>query len=505
MNNYNFFFFFCLLMPFRAHAELNWTSFQKTPAESPVSSMQLAVNQNSKALLAWFQPLDQQICTAYYDCVMKKWDATLKIPATTSSITLLAVSYMENQKGGLLWLDVQNNRLYVSHLNQNTWSKPLPLQIPFPVGNVQSIFDSEGNLTVVWTSWNGLEQVIQGVFYSETSHNWTSITDLSPIGFKCETPKITLNSKGKGAIVWQAIITSGLGSATQSFVQMATFDLHAFQWFEPIPFGYDWVNTVLTCPDIVMDDSENIAVAWEAIPPNQEEKRIQYVLFSAKQNEWSYIYEMELGTSRPQWDRNAQNIELLWVNRDGLNMAQCDAENHLMGQVHNLAPSCHKVSHLKIAYDTLGKCNLLWLCEGTLHAIHYNHEWIAPLYFNQKPLQAFDFSQDALGNVVLAVLQEGQMLYAVGDYLLPPTVFEGEKIEVRYPSRKATYANLSWNFANSPNSVAYILRRDGALLTILPAHACQYTDYRCPNGHTKYELSVLNVDKIESFSIKRSL
>lgn len=507
----NFFILFCTVLPFMTQAALHWTPFQAAPAEGVATSMRLAVNKNSKALLAWYQPNDQTIRSSFYNFVEKQWTPSQILSAQTHSITLLAMYFTEDEKAALLWLDSQENSLHLSRLTpEGEWTSSLTLPLSLPIDDVQSLFDAEGNLSMVWSAWNGIEHNIQGVFYSEELLTWSPILDLSPIGFNCRSPKIAMNTKGQGVVAWQAIITKGNGSATQSFVQAVTFNQRQFHWSKPLYFGYDWIDTCLSNPDVAIDSANNIAIIWEKMRPDKRETRLQYVRFLAKKNQWSYVSEMEAGTLHPQFGKNSQNLQIFWTategSNKGLNIAKFDIENNLWISVHNLAKSEKGISDIKVSGDSLGKLNLMWLNAHSLQMVHYDKGWMPPVHLDKNMMcETFDFANDGIGNVMLTIINEGRLLYCTGNYLLPPDFFDGRKVEVRYPSRKVTHGHLTWCHAESPNVMGYIVRRNGVVLAILPVHALQYTDYRCPNTAVCYELTIVNVDNIESLPVKRDL
>ena len=488
---------------------LRWTPFQAVP--STASSFQLAVNKNSKALLAWYDPSDQTIKTSFYDFVEKNWGEPETLTTQSENVSLLAMQFTERETADLLWFDSQSNNLYISRLEPGAeWTSPLILSLPFPATDIHSLFDFDGNMSLVWSAWNGLQHIIQGAFYSETSQTWSNISDLSPIGFTCHSPKLAMNSSGQGAAVWQAILSTGSDTSSQSFVQAALFNRPQFQWFSPLYFGYDWIGTSLSKPDVAIDKANNIAILWENKRPENLDTRIQYIRFLAKKNQWSYISEMEAGTLNPHFGNHSQNIQVHWTTCAGtnqsLNIAQLDIENNLWFAVHNLAKSEKGISNLKIKMDPLEKINLMWLNQASLQVAHYDKGWSPPIHLDKNmSCTAFDFDSDAIGNVMLTILHEGQLLYSTGNYLLPPDYFEGRKIEVRYPSRKMIHGHLTWSHAESPNVMAYVLRRNSEILAILPVQVQQFTDYRCPNSTVRYELTIVNVDNIESLPVKRTL
>ena len=506
----NLFILSCIVFPAIMQATLHWAPFQAIPA-STASSFQLAVNQNSKALLAWYEPGDQTIKTSFYDFIEKVWTSPLVFTTEGGTVSLLALNFTEAEAATLLWLDSQNNSLYLAKLEPGTgWSSPFILSLPFPVTDVHSLFDFQGNMSLVWSAWNGLQHMIQGVFYSETLQIWSTIEDLSSIGFNCHSPRIAMNSTGQGAAVWQAVISKGSDEPTQSFVQAVMFNRPQFQWSSPLYFGYDWIGTYLSNPDVAIDKANNVAIIWENKRPENHETRVQYVRFLAKKNQWSYVSEMEPGTLNPQFGNNSQNIQVHWTtclgSNRGLNIAQFDIENNIWLKMHNLTKSEKGISNLKIKIDPLEKLNLMWLNHSSLQVVHYDKGWTPPIHLDKNmTCDVFDFESDAIGNVMLTILHDGQLLYSTGNYLLPPDYFDGRKIEVRYPARKMTHGHLTWSHAESPNVMAYVLRKNSEILAILPVHVQQFTDYRCPNSAVRYELTIVNVDNIESLPVKRIL
>ncbi len=500
----------CVVCPAITQAALHWTPFQAVPS-SATSSFQLAVNKNSKALLAWHEPSDQTIKTSFYDFLEKDWTPPQVLAIQGSAISILAIHFTEAEIGALLWFDPQNNSLCLSKLEPGDgWTSPFILPLPFPVTDVHSLFDLQGNMSLVWSAWNGLQHIIQGVFFSETLQMWSTISDLSPIGFNCLSPRIAMNANGQGAVVWQAVISKGSDKPDQSFVQAVMFNRQQFQWSNPLYFGYDWIGTYLSNPDVAIDKANNIAILWENKRPENRETRIQYVRFLAKKSQWSYVNEMEAGTLNPQFGNNSQNIQVHWTacvgSNQGLNIAQFDIENNLWFSMHNLVKSEKGISNLKVKMDPLEKLNLMWLNHSSLQVVHYDKDWTPPIHLDKNmSCDAFDFANDAIGNVMLTILHDGHLLYCTGNYLLPPDYFEGRKIEVRYPSRKMIHGHLTWSHAESLNVMGYVLRRNSEILAILPVQIQHFTDYRCPNSEVEYELTIVNVDNIESLPVKRIL
>ena len=504
-----FFTFLFFASPMALQAALHWTPFQAVPS-SAVSSFQLAVNKKSKALLAWYESSDQTIKTSFYDFLEKDWTQPDILTTQGGTISLLAMRFTEAETAALLWFDSQTNSLNLSkHEPGLGWASPFILSLPFPAVDVRSLFDFQGNMSLVWSAWNGLQHIIQGVFYSEDLQTWSTISDLSPVGFNCYSPRIAMNSNGQGAVVWQAVISTG-SETNQSFVQAVMFNRSHFQWSSPLYFGYDWIGTYLSNPDVAIDKANNVAILWENKRPENRDTRVQYVRYVVKKNQWSYVSEMEAGTLNPQFGNHFQNIQVYWTTcagtNQGLNIAQLDIENNIWFGLHNFAKAEKDISNLKIKMDPLEKLNLMWLNQSSLQVAHYDKGWTPSIHLDKNMrCDAFDFASDAIGNVMLTILHEGQLLYCTGNYLLPPDYFEGRKIEVRYPSRKMTHGHLIWSHAESPNVMAYVLRRNSEILAILPVQVRQFIDYRCPNTTVRYELTIVNVDNIESLPVKRVL
>ncbi len=501
--------FFCLFSTV-AHSALQWSPIMQVPSSSETSSMKVSVNRTSRGLLVWHQKQENRILSSIYHFVEKQWTPPIGIGTQTGAITILASYFNDQSKGGVLWYDAESNSLGLSRYLAGVWSSPFFLNLPFAVENIESIFDAEGNLAIVWVAWNGLEKLIQGIFYSEMVQTWSPISDISTVGFTCSRPKISMNAQGIGLVAWEAHLTKEKESPSQTFIQAVSFHRLHYLWGTPINFGYDWTETLLTHPDVAVDPANNMVLIWEKKSSKQSVHYLQYVRYLAQKNQWSYVSEREEGGSKPQFGKNPNKIQLFW-NRNqgpqhGLYLAEVDIENNQWFSIQQLTQSEKHVEHIKSISDPLGKLNFGWLNNRMLQLVHYDKGWIPPISLDKyMQLHSYDFSSDAFGNVLLALLYQGRLMYAIGNYLLPPDYFKGEKVEVRYPSRKINHGYLIWSHAESPNVMGYIIRRNGVIQTILPAHTLQYTDYRCPFDPVNYELSIVNVDNIESHTVKRIL
>jgi hypothetical protein len=497
---------FCVLLAGVVQAELRWMPFQEGPATGTVSSMQLAINKNNRMLLTWFQPNDQTLHAAQYHFIENNWISSPPLTIDNTSTTLLALHFNDANQACLLWWDEVENTLSLSHFMQEArWSPPSTLFLPGPIKDVQSCFDAQGNLSVIWTTWNGLENIIQGVFYSQTMKCWTHISDLSPISCNCCSPTTAINAKGEGIAAWQASLTRA--TTQQSFIQAVTFNTRTRLWSKPFNFGYDWINTSLSHPAVAIDTASNLVIFWDKLRPNVQETCLQYIRFLASNQNWSYISELESGSMHPQCGKNG---EIFWTTctgpSQGLNIAKFDISNNLWLDKHHLANLDQKIAAIRIGEDPLGKRNLFWLNASSLQVTHYDKQWHPSVYMDKNlKCDLYDFVNDKLGNVVLTILHKGQLLYCVGNYLLPPEDFYGKRTEVRYPTRKAYQAHLYWSHTYSPNIMRYILRRNGIVIGMLPVHSLQYTDFPCPINEVQYELTAVNVDNIESLPIKLNL
>jgi len=502
-----FVFVLVCFFPVVAVGDLRWMPFQTGPATDNVSSFQLAANTKNQVLLAWFQPDDQTIYASSYHFLEKNWNSNTLATLDHDSITLLSLYFNDQGEASLLWLDGIENTLSLAHLTaESVWSSPTHLSLTSPIKSIQTLFDDKGNLSVVWSAWNGLENMIQGAFFSKVAMNWTPISDLSPIGFTCCCPKMAMNAQGEGVVAWQTSSVHAKGSL-QSFIQAVTFNQHTTRWSKPVYFGYDWANTQLANPAVSIDANNDIALFWDKVGPNKHEVRLQYARFLASKQQWTHISELELGTMYPQFGEKGR---LIWTVKEGdpkgLYTAEFDITDGLFLNTYHLANLDQKISNIRMSHDPLGKWNLFWINGGSLQVTHHDKQWKAPITIDKKlKCEVYDFARDPFGNVLLAIVHKGKILYSIGDYLLPPEIFYGKRVEVRYPTRKGYYAYLNWNHTYSPNVIGYILRRNGKILAKLPPQTLQYADYHCPISGVQYTLTVMNVDNIESLPVQQNL
>lgn len=138
----------------------------------------------------------------------------------------------------------------------STWTPPMAISTPGQSSSSPTIAsDPLGNLTAVWSSFDGSNEVIQTASKS-VGGEWSNPTTISTAGSNADAAQVTIDSAGNATAVWM-----WSNPSLTTVIQAATKPVGG-TWSNPTTIS-DSSHGALEVPHIVADGAGTVTAVWK--------------------------------------------------------------------------------------------------------------------------------------------------------------------------------------------------------------------------------------------------
>jgi len=401
--------------------------------------------------------------------------------------------------------------IQASHFDGSSWSSVIDLSEPGEGAFIPQVCcDNSGNAIAVWVRSNGTNSIIQSSYFDGSS--WSSVMDLSEPGESAAPPQVCCDNAGNAIAVWQR--TNG----TNTIIQAAHFD--GSSW-APSESGINLSAPGLNSfnPQVCCDNLGNAIVVWEQ--HNGTNIIVQSAHFDG--NSWSGVSNLsEAGknSTRPQacCDDSGNGVAV-WTGEEGVNeiikSSFFDGSDWTpLDSIYDLSEPSLSTGKPHVCCDNLGNAFAIWIrYNGTNHIVQssrYNGSSWEPFESGDNLSEGGDQSDNpqiccnSLGQSI-AIWDRGSLSNAIIQstfylpQIFPPSNFQGNRVTNQFPTQSAVSAHLSWTPNTDPSITAFLIFKNGVLLTTISSNFSSYTDCNIsPCQSYSYSIVSINVIGDES-------
>lgn len=513
----------CFLFTFAiaSHAyssNLNWT---KSPAvisgaSFNASAPEIAIDSNGNAIAVWLE--NNQVKSSSH-LVNGIWTSSVNVSGTNaSSVKLVADS---NGNATAVWVENGVIKASSKTLNGN-WSTSTSLSN----NNASSptlCVDDAGNIIAAWVRGGNIEtstKLFQG--------NWFTKTTLSSNG--AANPVIAIGGAGNNAravVVWQA--NSGANKAVFSAAKLITGS-----WTSPVQISNPSQNAAQQ--SVTVDTNGNAIAIWYAYDLNGSNYS-GVVVNTAERDTVSGNWSSTSSLSQPgirnpatlctrvAFDRIG-NCIALWNNSfddetftlesavkpvNGAWSSPVElVQSNLYAYTADLsATSFGDVLGLYMFYN--GNSLMVQSIESDINGF-LNDFWSVPITISQGtnnayPKIAATLAGNQLNATAVWLKNDGafnRLVASTGSktLVLPPSNLSVSQSVHNYGVFNEYYNTLSWSASTDPNTVGYLIFRNGVFIEQVDANTLTYIDNnRTQNGPVTYSVTAIDSEQTQSRTV----